>query len=810
MQTVLQDLAYTLRQLRKSPGFTLLAITVLALGIGANTAVFSVVNAVLLKPLAFRDSDRIVTLSSLWEKTGRHGQVSAPDFYDWHDQSTSFAAMAYYANDKMAATSGETAEYTEVAAVTPEFFSVFQVSPIAGRLFSEEEMKPHSSGAAIISNAYWRSHFGGSPAALSQHVKMMEHAVNIVGVLPPGMRFPDKTDIWIPANTISEETINRSAHNYKVVARLRPGVTLDQAQGQMSGIGERLARQYPDSNAFKGVVVTSMLADMVTSVRLTLYLLLGAVGVVLLIACANMANVLLARASVRTREMAIRAAVGASRRRIIRQLITESLVLSLVAGVAALVFATWASHSLVALAPAGVPRIGETSIDGQVLVFTLLISLAASILFGLAPALQLSRVDLYEALKPGAGRTLTSGRGSGMRSALVVVQVALSVILLAGAGLLIKSFAALHDVSLGYRPENLLIMESDVPASAHFPPSPDDLKSLQHATRVYKDLIAQISGLPGVAAVAATRGTPSDVRSTGGYWIDHLPAQFNVNGPQAVLSVITPGAFAAVGMPVMRGRDFQDADSYDAPFTAVINESLARESFAGQDPIGRTIFCGLDSLKGMRIVGVVGDIRQHGPAQAPSPEIYMPYEQHPLAATAMNVIVRSSVAPGALENILQRKMHALSPDTPVRFTTMEAELSENIAAPRFRTLLIALFAGLALALAMVGVYGVMSYVVSQSIGEIGVRMALGATQRNVLRLVLGQALTLSATGLILGLLGALALARLMNSMLFMVKATDPATLLGVAGLLMLVALAASYIPARRATKVDPIIAMRYE
>ena len=810
MQTILQDLIYTFRQLRKGPGFSLLAITVLALGIGANAAVFSVVNAVLLKPLAYRDAGRIVTLSSLREKTGRHGQVSAPDFYDWHDQSTDFAAMAYYANEEVAVSGGGSPEYVGAAAVTPEFFSVFQVTPLAGRLFNLDEVKPHSNGAAVVSYTYAQSHFGGGPAALSQQVKMMDHSVNIVGVLPPGMRFPDKTDVWIPANTISEETIDRSAHNYKVVGRLRPGVSLAQAQTQVTAIGSRLEKQYPNSNTDKSVAVTPMLTEMVTEVRMTLYLLLGAVGAILLIACANMANVLLARASARTREMAVRAAVGASRGRIVRQLITESVVLSAASGVAALILANWAARTLVALAPGDVPRIGETAIDGPVMIFTMAISLAASMFFGLAPAFQLSRLDLYEALKPGSSRALAGGHASGMRSALVVAQVALSVVLVAGAGLLIKSFSALQNVDMGFRPENLLIMGTDIPVAFHFPPEGEDLKNLQRANRVYTDLMTQVASIPGVKAVGAARDTLSGVRSTGVYWIDNLPAELKLGGPEAVMTVVTPGAFAAMGIPVLRGRDFHGGDAYDAPFTAVINQALARKAFPGQDPLGHQIFCGFDSMKGMRIVGVVGDIRQKGPAQDPAPEIYMPYEQHPIGSTTLNVIVRSSMAPDALQRTLQQKMRALSPETPVRFTTMEAELAENIAAPRFRTLLLAIFAGLALALAMVGVYGVMSYMVSQSTNEIGVRMALGASRGNVLRLVLSQSLALSAVGLIVGLAGALVLGRLMNSVLFMVKPTDPTTLGVVSVLLLLVALAASYIPARRATRVDPLIAMRYE
>lgn len=809
MQTVLQDLLYTLRQLRKSPGFTLLAVSVLALGIGANTAVFGVVNAVLLKPLAYRDSDRIVTVVSVEEKTGRHGQASAPDFHDWHAQSNTFAAMAYYQTGEIAVAQGQRAEYTNVSGVTPEFFSVFQVSPIMGRLFTAEELKKGGGGAVVVSDSYWRSHFQGSAPLSGQTVKIYERTLNVVGVLPRGMRFPGKTEIWVPANTIDDELTDRGAHNYQVVGRIRPGVSLAQAQAQMMSIGARLAKQYPDSNAGWNVVVTPMRDDMVSSIRITLLLLLGAVGVVLLIACANMANLLLAKASGRVREMAIRAAVGASRVRIIRQLITESLLLAMAGGLAAIILSAWAAHVLISLAPAGVPRIKDTGIDGSVLIFTLAISLVASLLFGLAPALHLSRLDLYEALKP-TGRTGEGARSGGLRSALVVVQIALSVVLLAGAGLLIKSFIALHNVDLGFQPENLLIMESDVPTLANYPPSPEEMKGLQHATSVYRGLLAEVAAMPGVRATGATRVPPGDVRSTGEYWIDNLPARLDVTAPEAVMSVVTPGAFAALGIPVLRGRDFQDGDTFDAPFTAIINQSLAHQSFAGQDPIGRLIFCGMDSLKGMRIVGVVGDIRQRGPATDPSPEIFLPYQQHPLVSTAMNVMVRSTLPAGALEKTLQAKMRAISPGTPVRFTTLETELSENIAVPRFRTLLIGVFAGVALLLAMVGVYAVMSYMVSQSTQEIGVRMALGATRTNVLRLVLGHALALSAAGLALGLVGALVLTRLMKTVLFMVKPTDPVTLLGVSAVLLLVAVLASYVPARRATRVDPLIAMRYE
>jgi predicted permease len=807
------DFKFALRSLWKNPGFTLLAVTVMALGIGANTAVFSVVNAVLLKPLAFHEPDRIVTLSSFWKESGGRGFgdflfrgfVSAPDYHDWHDQSTAFSAMAYYQSGDASLGLGGAAEYVHVAAVTAEFLRVFAVEPAIGRFFSTEEVKPGSAGALVVSASFWQSHFGSNPGVLGQTVRMFGKDLTIVGVLPTGFHFPDKTEVWIPANTIFGETTSRGGHNYLVVGRLKPGVSLEQAQAQMDTIGARLEKQYPGTDRDQGVAVTRLRDNMVRDVRLTLWLLLGTVALVLLIACANVANLLLAKATVRTREIAIRSAVGASRSRIVRQLATESLLMALAAGAAGLVLAAWGADALVALAPADVPRLTDTHIDTGVLAFTFCTSVLASLLFGLAPALQLSRTDLIEALKQGASRAVAGGTAGRMRGALVVGEIALAVILLAGAGLLMRSFAALHDVALGFRPEKVLVMETSVPAS-------EDIESVRRAARFYKTLFANVVVLPGVSAVGATRILPGHIGSDGDYFIDRLPGpgEASNNNPQAVFSVVAPGTFSTLRIPIERGRDFSDADQYDAPFAAIINEALARKSFAGQDPIGRTIYCGLDSDKPMKIVGVVGDVRQYGPATAPRPEIYMPNEQHPHTATSLDVLVRTGGEPGALTETLRRKVRALSPDVPVKFTTMEASLAENTAAPRFRTLLLGIFAALAVILAMAGVYGVMAYTVGQRSGEIGLRMALGADTADVLRLVLRQGLALAAVGLVIGLAGAFAASRLLTSMLFEVKANDPLTYAGVAVLLGLVTLAASYIPARRAAKVDPLVALRQE
>ena len=753
----------------------------------------------LLRPLAYRDAERIVTLASLWKNHGTQGTVSAPDFHDWHDQSTSFAAMAYYDDDAGPVSAGSGAEYTHIAEVTPEFFSVFSVEPAVGRGFSPEEWK--SGSVVVIGYAYWRRHFGGAPGAIGSTLRIDDNSMAVIGVMPPGFDFPDKTAVWLPANTpYNPENPERSAHNYSAVGRLQPWIALRQAQAEMTGIGARLERQYPASNRNESVAVTPMRDRMVGSVRFTLYLLLGAVGLILLIACANMANLLLAKASARGREMAIRAAIGASRGRIVRQLIVESTVLAVVSGAAGVLVAMWATPALIAIAPGNVPRLEEASLDARVLLFTLGISLLSSLVFGLAPALNASRVDLHDALKQGAARTGIASRARRLRNALVVAEIAISVVLLSGAGLLLRSFQALLNVPLGFRPDHVLAMAASVPSS--------DVEGQRRAAQVYKDVLANAFSLPGVASAGLTRMPPGRVNSWGSYSIDALPASTGVSAPQAVFSVVSGGAFQTLGIPLRAGRDFNASDTYDAPFTAIVNASLARKSFPGQNPLGHTIKCGFDSPNAMTIVGVVDDIRQFGPAQNAWPEIYMPYEQHPKAD--MYLVARTAGNPLTYSEALRRVVQSRSPDTPVRFATLQETLAEDVAAPRFRTLLLAAFAALAVLPAMAGVYGVMNYVVGQRTGEIGLRMALGASPGNLLRLILRQGLTLTALGLGIGLAAAMAATGLLRSMLFEIKTTDPLTYAGVAVLLALVASVASYIPARRAVHVDPLLALRQE
>ncbi len=778
----------------------MLAVAVMALGIGANTAVFSVVNAVLLRPLAYKNPERIVMLGPLWKKTGRIGNnSSAPDFHDWHDQSTAFDAMASYNSQPTAVFAGAAAEYAEVAWVSPEFFKVFGAEPVAGQLFAPEEWK--QAGAAVVSQSYAQRHFGGDSNALGKTVRMMDRSYTVVGVMPPGFRFPEKTELWIFQ---PEENQHRSAHNYHVVGLLKPGVDIRQAQAQLTPIGDRLSAQYPDSNSEKNVGVAGMRDRLVRDVRTTLYLLLAAVTLVLLISCANVANLLLAKATSRTREIAIRAAMGAGRGRIIRQLIAESVILALVAAVAGVALAFWCANALVAMAPSNIPRLGEGAmIDGRVLAFTFAISVAASLLFGLAPALTSSRIDLNGALKLGAARSVVGGGAGKLRSALIVAEIALCVVLLIGAGLLMRSFVALNSVQLGFRPDHLLLMSAEVPGAS--------VAVARKGTQFYKDLIQEFAQIPGVTAVAGTRTPPGQVGSDGTYWVDVLPAHPAIDlEHEAVFSVVTPQAFSTLGVPLVQGRDFNETDGYDAPFTVIVNESLAKKAFPGQNVLGRVLYCGLDSLKPMTIVGVVGDMRQYGPAAAPAPEIFMPYEQHPQPSVHLTVLVRTNAEPGSLAELLRKTVRERSPEVPVKFQTMESSLAEDVAAPRFRTLLVLVFAGLAVCLAMAGVYGVMAYVVGQRLNEIGLRMALGASRGEVLAMVLKQGLALAGAGLILGLAGAVAATRLLTSFLFEVKAGDPLTYLGVTALLAVVATMASYIPARRATRVDPLTALRQE
>jgi predicted permease len=794
----LSDLRYAGRALARSPAFTVLAIGIMTLGIGANTAVFSVVNGVLLKPLPYPGADRIVTVTTRNVVTGEiNPLVNLLNFRDWRDQSASFEAIATYRFGEAPVTPGDTAEYGQQANVDGPFFRVLAVEPVLGRTFSAEETVPGSDRpAALISHSYWQSRFGGAPDILQRTIRIGNTQRPIVGVMPPGFHFPRRTDVWTNQTT---RTTSRTAHGFLAVARLEAGVSLDQAQTELTGIAARLEQQYPESNKGRGVGMMRLQDVLVGDVRLTLYLLWGVVGVVLLIACANTATLLLGKATARTREMAVRTALGASRGRLVRLLITESLLLALVAGYLGMVLAYWGARALIALTPSDVVRLADPGIDRGVLTFTVAVSLATSVLFGLVPALHASRVDLIEALKQGGSGAGTGARMVRTRGMLVVAEIALAVVLLTGAGLLVKSLLALHGADLGFQPSNVLVMKAT------------GSRTLQENNTFYRETMSRIAGLPGVVAVGATANPPGDLSNSGNgsYFIDRMPEKRDrATDPFAYYNFVAPGTFGALGIPLKIGRDFNEGDTGDSPLVAIVNEALVRRSIPGENPIGRTIICNFDRKGAMTIVGVVGDVRQRNPAIAPMPECYMPHTQHEYNNRTLNIVTRTAGDPMALAATVRRLAADVSPDVPVSFTTMEETVSKRVEDPRFRALLFGLFAALAVCLAMAGVYGVITYGVQQRSKEIGLRMALGSSRGAVLRLILRQGLVLAAAGLTIGLGVAIAASRLLTTMLFEVQPVDAQVYVGVALLLGAVTLLAGYLPARRAAAMDPMAVLK--
>jgi putative ABC transport system permease protein len=804
MDTLTQDVRYALRSLRRQPAFAALAILTLALGIGANAAIFTVVNAVLLRPLEYANPDRIVAITTDWRKSGLRGTVSAPDFHDWHDSSTSFRAMAYFGGGETSVSVDGVADYATAVAATAEFFDVLGVQPAIGRLPTAGEQRPGGPLTAVISDAFWRRRFGGRPDALGRTLSVLQRTFTVVAVMPPQFRFPDRTDVWAPA-WILPETSSRSAHNYQVIARLKDGVPLEQAQAEMTAIAARLEQAYPNSNAGKGAAVVPLREQLVGSTRSTLYLLLGAVALVLLIACANVANLLLARATARSSELAVRAAIGAGRGRLVAQLMTESLVLALVAGALGVLLSRWGVAALVAVAPAGLPRLNAIAVDWRVVAFAIAASVAASAIFGVLPALQASRVDLNASLRQGGRGGALGGGGAAMRNALVVSEIAGAVALVVGASLLMRSFLALGRADLGFNPDHLLVVQSTVPTH--------DLASSRAATRFYADVLPTLSGVPGVVSVAGVRGLPgTSLHSNGGYWVEGGPGPevTGIRASQAVFTVVTPDYFRTMEIPVREGREFSQRDLYDAPRVAIVNDALVRQSFPNVDPIGRRIQCGLDSLDFMTIVGVVGNVRAYDPSRPPGPEIYMPYLQHPLFSSTITLVARTEGEPLAAANRFREIMRSANSQVPARATTMADTMSTAVSTPRFRTLLIGLFASLAFLLAMAGVYGVMAYTVGRRTSEIGLRMALGAASPDILALVMSAGLRLALAGIAIGSLLAFGVAQSLRGMLFAVTPADPLVFVAVPAALLVTAAAACAVPALRASRVDPMMALRAE
>jgi predicted permease len=801
LETVWQDVRYATRTLRKNPAASLIGIFVMAIGIGANTAVFSVVHAVLLNPLPYPSAERLVTLTYIatgGAATGdRARQVSAPDFRDWQKAATSFDAMAYFAGGRGSVIAGSVAEYAVVMRVSEEFFRVLAVEPRSGRAFTSDESR--TGRVALISERYAREHFGDPAHAIGRTLRIGRTAYPIVGVLPDSFDFPADTDVWIPiVDTANQQ---RRGNNFRAIARLRLGSTLDQAQAEMTTISARLEEQYPDTNRNIRVLVTPMHREMVGDVRAMLYLLLAAVALVLLIACATMATLLLARATTRASEIAVREALGASRTRIVQQLLVEASVQALLAGALGVLFAIAGTRALVALSPADVPRLDEVSVNAAVLTFTVVISCVVGLLFGLPPAVQAARLAVGEPLRRNSAR-ITDGPGGRMRDALVVLELAISVVLVATGALLVRSLIALQNAPVGFEPANVLMMETTRPPRA---------QDWSDSRAFFQGLLADISRMPGVITAGAMMGPPGRVGSESGYWIDRMPKESPFTSARpAVINVVTPDAFAALAIPVQQGRDFREGDTMTAPKVVIVNSALARAAFPGTDPLGRIIVAGYDSDEPMSIIGVVGDMRQYGPSQPPQPEIYLPYQQHFYNGATLCILVKTATDASALGPSIQRQAHERSPDASVRVTTMDALLSQNIATPRFRAWLLSLFAVVAVCLAMAGVYGVMAYAVGQRSKEIGIRMALGANTGRVLSLMLGRGLKLTAIGLALGAAGAWFATRFVSGMLFEVQPHDVATYAGVVAGLGLLSLLATYVPARRATTIDPLLVLRQE
>jgi putative ABC transport system permease protein len=799
----IQDVRFGLRVLFKHPGFTAVAVLTLALGIGANSAIFSVVNAVLLRPLPYKQPAQLVRLyESL--PGGGEGSVSVPNLNDWREQNDVFTAIAAYEYSDFSLQNQDQPERVIGARVSPNLFEVLGVAPQQGRALAEGEDRAGNHRVVVLGHALWQRNFAGDPQAVGRQITLGGESYTVVGVMPESFEFPQfrTAQLWTPLVFSERMAASRGSHAYNALGRLKDGVSLERAREQMTTIARRLEQQYPDAQTGRGVRLIELQEEVVQGVRPALLMLLAAVGFVLLIACTNVANLLLARAATRRREIAIRTALGAGRLRLIRQFLTESVLLSLAGGALGLVLAQWGVDALASLAAESLPRVSGVGLDERVLGFTLLLSLVTGIGFGLAPALQISKADVQDALKEG-GNAVNSPRGKRLRAVLAVAEVASALVLLIGAGLLVKSFIQLQNVQTGLRPENVLTMRLTLPATKY--------DTNQKATDFHRQLLARVAALPGVEAVGEVNMLPVQSFGTNGtIQVEGQPPDPPERAPLVEFRAASPGYFGALGIPVVAGRNFEARDDENAPPVAVVNQTFAKRFFPNEEAVGKRIRMG---ETWMSIVGVVGDVKQGGLTRAVSPEMFAPYTRPlwPGMTQNMSLVVRAQGDPAALAPAIKREVLSVDPNQPVYSVyTMEQVLERSVSGRRLNMLLLTIFAVLAVTLAMIGIYSVMSYLVTQHTREIGIRMALGAQPRDVLRLILGQGLWLALLGVVLGAVGALALTRLMSNLLFGVTATDPLTFVVGAALLLLTALLACYIPARRAMKVDPLIALRYE
>ncbi len=810
----MNDLKFAIRQLIKNPGFTAVAVLTLALGIGANSAMFSVVYSVLLKPLPLPEPEQIV---QIWESPRGQGTTSVawPKFLDWKRQSTSFEAMtACNWGDTFALTGGERSEIVAGRTVSPEFFSVLKVQPALGRAFQPEDSQPGSSRVAIIGHDLWKTRFDSDPAAVGKTIQLDLNDYTVVGVLPPDFRMSNKGQVYLPQIEAGDLLTNRTSHAHQVLGRLKPGVSLEQAQAELHTISARLEAEFPNTDKDWRTRIVPLRTQLTGNIRQPLMVLMGTVGIVLLIACANIANLLLARAAARRKEMALRAALGAGRYRLARQLVTESVLLSLLGGALGVILAheiitliRFLRPDLEGISPGLISMPMPLELNYVVLGFTAAVSVAAGILFGLAPVVTTMRTDLCEGLKQGE-RGSSHGKGFGQaRNIFATAQMALAFILLIGAGLMVKSFRELMREEAGFQTVNLLTAPV-YPLDAKFPEPP-------RRAELFNQLAERLRALPGVTAVAGTMGLPLDGNDPSTSVKVHgrppLPEGLNSTGYQ----IVTPGYFEIMGIPLLRGRDFNERDTTNAPLAVVINETFARRIFPGEDPVGRILGLGDGWYRDgdfapREIIGVVADIRQAGLNQEPTPHVFIPHSQTRWQI-GLNMVFRTSVRPATLITPIRESLWAAEKDCIVgEFKSMEQVVSQWIAPQRFSTGLLGGFAALALLLAAIGIYGVLAYSVAQRTREIGLRMALGAQRNEVMGMIVRQGMKLAAIALIIGGAGALATTRFLQNMLYGVTPTDPITFAAIAAVLGSVTLLACWLPARRAARVEPLVALRSE
>ncbi|MHB8542292.1 MAG: ABC transporter permease [Candidatus Acidiferrales bacterium] len=816
MGTLLQDLRYGVRMLAKSPGFTAIAVLTLALGIGANTALFSVVNGVLLNPLPYLQPDRLVALYAKTKDFTR-SSISYPNFLDWRRDNRSFSGIAAFREESYDMTGMGEPERVKAEMVSGNFFSVLGVKPVVGRLFRPEEDQVGAEPVALISAGLWKRKFGASSDTLGKTLMLNGVGYAIAGVIPGDFQYHGgnfhQSDVYVPIGQWNDPTFrDRGAGmGMDAVGRLKPGVTLDQAKSDMGAVAQHLAEAYPDKDKGQGITLIPLKQDFTGNIKPFLLVLLAAVGFVLLIACVNIANLLLARSTGRTREFAIRAALGATRARVISQLLTESLLLAVTGGALGLLLAAWGTKAAIRILPEALPRSGEIGLDARVLIFTMAVSIVAGILFGLAPALKTSHSNLQETLKEG-GRG-SSGARHRLQGVFVVVEMALALVLLVGAGLMIRSLGKLWNVSPGFEPNHALTFAVSYPTTMGS--TPDAVRATM------RQLHDAISAVPGVEAVSLTAGAlPMAGDSELPFWVEGQPKPATESEMKtALFYAVEPDYLRAMGIPLERGRFLTHQDNEHSPFVIVIDDQFAKRYFAGQDPVGKRVNFAFFN-KAAEIVGVVGHVKQWGlDENANSPvhaQFYFPIWQTPdqfmsLLARNSQFVARTEGEPTAEVGAVRHALEKLNGDMVMYGAeSMDSIISDSLAARRFSMILLGIFAAIALLLSCVGIYGVISYLVGQRTHEIGVRMALGAQRSDVLRLILGQGAKMALIGVAIGIAAGLALTRLMSKMLFGVSAHDPLTFGGVAILLIVVALAACYIPARRAMRTDPMIALRYE